>query len=188
MDKQEKIILTVTIVLIASLFIYFSSLPISSEDDLLTGGILSDLEEDNYQNTNKLHWGHIPITYKFENECRERQINLTKLAFKQIGIETDWKVSFNKVDENPDISIYCKPTEWKRDSDLTLGDAVYEVDDYNKNLVTHAEINFYGQGQVCATGYPALEVHEILHTFGFRDTVILNKIISRYAAESTRKC
>ena len=140
-----------------------------------------------YSNTSELHWGHMPLTYKFENECVGRQINLTKLAFKRIGIETSFRVNFEETSKNPDISIHCNESVGGND-DLTLADTVYEVGNVDENLITHADINFYGQGAICLTGYPALEVHEILHAFGFEHNSLTESIMFPYSAETSRKC
>jgi len=144
---------------------------------------------DKFSNISEVHWTHMPITYKFENGCVERQISLTKLAFISISNETSFLIYFREVSESPDILIHCKSREWVKDaSKITLGEASSNTSDYNKGLITNSEIIFYSGGMTCNTGYPALEVHEILHTFGLRDIGNLDKIMSGYSAESSAKC
>ncbi|MFH1801400.1 MAG: matrixin family metalloprotease [archaeon] len=148
----------------------------------------NELNEDNFDKIEELHWGKIPITYKFENENTERQLNLTRNAFSKIEEETGGIVTFEEVSENPDISIYFKSSEYNSGSEHTVADAlISEVDD-SRNLILRGELNFYGQGFVCNTGYPALEVHEILHLFDIPHNPLTKSIMSPYTAESSSRC
>jgi hypothetical protein len=191
MNKQWKnmlIFMGILLVIALGVVFYFSN-----QTPRITGEVISDYEEqiDNFKNINELHWGDMPLTYKIENEeeCKERQITLTKLAFQKIEKEVGSEyVSFKETQENPDISIYCKPNKWDKDKGFSLGDTVYEIDKYNENLITYSEINFYGQGSVCLTGYPVLEVHEILHSFGFFHNAIVGNIMHKYESKSSMKC
>lgn len=149
---------------------------------------LKQVEEDLFSGVDKLHWGHMPITYSFSNYATERQTDLVRKAFLTIENETHNKIKFKEVQEESDIIIYFKERVWSRYEDTILGEALFKTSYLNKNLITSGEINFYGQGMVCLTGYPALEVHEILHLFGFENDPLLDKIMSEYSSDSSSKC
>lgn len=146
-----------------------------------------DIEKiDDFLEIKEPHWGHMPLTYRIDN-CIERQTNLTRLAFEKIEFETGYIVNFEETSENPDILIYCDPTI-SGNEDRTIAEAFPYVDPYFENLIAYADITFYGQGGVCLTGYPALEVHEILHTFGFEHNPFNQNIMAPYSADYSRKC
>ena len=149
---------------------------------------VKDTPQDSFSSVDIAHWSHMPITYKIESGCTERQNNLTRNAFKTIESETNWVVWFNEVNSSPDISLYCQPMKYAKGDDLQLGYATFNTEPQNNKVIIHAEVNIYGQGMSCGTGYPALEVHEILHTFGFDNDAMLGRIMSSYSAESTKTC
>ena len=155
------------------------------------------IDEDNYLDTNMLHWKKIPITYKIENKdkCNIKVKERIELALKKIQNETEYLISFDEVNEDPGISFYCEPylyeevRNWEGEGygSVTNGDAMIESYDIN-NAITKASIRFYGMGSICLTGYPATEVHEILHVLGFDHNYGLNDIMQPYAAETSSDC
>ncbi|MCX6742069.1 MAG: hypothetical protein NTX24_02750 [Candidatus Pacearchaeota archaeon] len=146
--------------------------------------------EDNFSNvTGFKHWGHMPITYKIENEALEKQINLTKTAFSKIEEEISGLVSFKEVQEDPDISLYYYITpKYDYDRNYIYAEALITESNDSMNLTIKGEITFYAGGLMCNTGYPALEVHEILHLFKMPHSPLTNSIMGRYAAETSADC
>jgi len=127
----------------------------------------------------------MPIT----NECKQRLKDLMISAFNNITYETDGLVYFNETSKKPDISLYCESENIsKGDTDIRLGDAICSTDDSNKKLITSATIRIYGQGMLCGTGYPALEVHEILHVLGFKHNPMSQSIMQSYMASTSNQC
>lgn len=174
---------------------YFELSFLVEEDDILEYIEENKEPEDNFSKVDYAHWGHLPITYEFKEpdsdrqSSVERQVNLTKMAFEKIEEETEGIVFFKEVNENPDISIYFKPIENSFNSNThTFADALISQKDIEKNLIIKGEINFYGQGFACNTGYPALEVHEILHLFEIPHNPLTKSIMSPYTAESSSQC
>jgi len=146
---------------------------------------------DNFLNISETHWGHMPLTYKFENEglCFDWQPNLFRSAFNNITLETSGVVSFMETYEEPDISIYCKPSNTNtRTGEGTIADALPIMHPDNENLVIKGEINLYGQGKICNTGYPALEVHEILHLFDIPHNPLTDSVMQAYSVGASNKC
>lgn len=151
--------------------------------------IEKEIRKDYFSNTDRLHFGQMPVTFGFKTECWRWIFDSVRLAFESIEKETDGVVHFKEVEENPDISIYCVESEYDRYSDTTpLGGAVCILDNDNPNLIIGGEITIYGQGFSCSTGYPALEIHEILHVFGFLHNPSRSSIMYRFSAYSSNEC
>lgn len=122
---------------------------------------------DDYNLNSELHWGHMPLVYKFNESapCYGFRLERIKLAFDELERVTDGKVSFVEGD-NPDITITC--TQYVENSgyleDKTIGQAYY-INETGSSVIQSAYIEFF---PVQTYGwYPRVEVHEILHTFGF---------------------
>lgn len=181
--KWFLIVLSIFIIIIIS-FIYLTdneNSGVYEEDNQIIGNLSKNLSskdeiKDNFSNVTELHWTHMPITYKIENkeECNVKLKERIESAFNKIQSETETFVSFKETNETPDIVISCKPyyyeeygsDEYVGHFDVTYGLAGPDFID-EENRIINATITFYGAGLVCGTGYPATEVHEILHTFGF---------------------
>lgn len=152
---------------------------------------------DSYPNLNELHFGQMPITYKLEGVCLVNVEKRILLAFETISSETDSIIKFQETNKNPDILIFCKPRNYKEHStdegfvsyyELVQGDAYFLVDENNENLINYGEINFYGEGFSCGTGFPLIEVHEILHTFGFNHSYGVRSVMRPETPETSRSC
>lgn len=198
MANTKVWIIGVLVIWAFALGIYNLNLESSNDDKLvipdqkIMSSQIVNLEKnatDSFSKTDRLHWGHMPITYKIEETCRDRLKNLSRLAFAKIENETSGQVKFAEVSSNPDIAVYCKsqqiPGEFE---DLAIAEAGYDTDNFNSKLIIHGEIYIYNQGMVCNTGYPALETHEILHLFGFEHNPETGSIMDPYAAESSNRC
>lgn len=194
--KKKLIIIWILIAIFALYFIINGFINISRDNSF--NNIQTEIE-DNFTNTNKTHWGHMPIIYKIENEneCDFKVIDRINQAFSNIQSETEELLSFEKTNEIPDISIFCKPYHYEETYGvlgeasafyILHGDAIFETHPNKEKLITNATINFYGVGLVCKTGYPALEVHEILHTFGFGHDYGINNIMREEVEETSANC
>ncbi len=144
--------------------------------------------KDDFADSNEPHWTHMPLTYEIDNTCGERLQNLMILGMDKINNETSEYVTFEKAIDNPDIYFYCRDFIYDPDVNQVLADTLITYDTENDDIITHIDVNMYGQGQICATGYPALEVHELLHGLGFDHNVFLESIMSAYAEDVSRKC
>jgi hypothetical protein len=142
-------------------------------------------QKDQFSNITELHWTHMPLSYKIIN-CTDYQKNRIVKAFNQIQKETENVVSFENVQINEDITVYCnkeeRPTGYY--DYYTSGESYYQVYENYSNRIAHAEINFYGITETTyssgCTIYPDIEIHEILHAFGFEHTNQSNHIMNPY--------
>jgi hypothetical protein len=153
----------------------------------------NDINEDDYKNIEEIHWGHMPISYKiecFSNDSLSciKSKDRVILALNSIQSETSNVVSFVEKNETPDINVYLfkEKSNIKNRGELVEGFASPYFYKFKPNLISSAEININVFG-ICKD-YPAMEIHEILHTFGFGHTVILGKVMSRYASYDEKDC
>lgn len=130
---------------------------------------------DQFPNAVGLHWAHIPLIYEIYN-CTDYQANRAIRAFVKIENETQGDVGFLRFDnssEKVDIEIHCTPDyEYSLEPGyLVSGDSMYVPSSDNPNIIDKAYINFYAISKTTYTGgctiYPDIEVHEILHGFGY---------------------
>ena len=117
---------------------------------------------------NAYYWKHTPIHYYFlENySCESSRNNNIKKSFNIIEEKTDKIVTFYEEKSEYAIEIKCYDEYETEEASAYGGIEYYEGDKeilYGfVELYKHDPINF----ESCPT-YPSIELHEILHTFGF---------------------
>ena len=169
------------LILLIVLFIFWMKFPQESNNYekeqknilLPNESVYENNSNDNTINFFKLHWEHMPITYSFTKEnvrnsnvkCQDYQIERIRKAFQIIENDTGRAVSFKEVESKGDILVYCNAA--KADSQLLMrqGDGYYE---YHGDVIDYGELNFYIHKN-CGI-WPDVEIHEILHVFGFNHT------------------
>lgn len=131
---------------------------IEKYDDVVT----SNPKED------KLHWRNMPVTFNFVEQnlysnikCQDHQIKRVKQAFIEIESETRGVVLFKEIASGGDIEIYCYGSTGEGGY-MTSGEGGYEA--YG-NEITRGTLNFYTHRN-CGV-WPDVEIHEILHVFGY---------------------
>ena len=158
---------------------------------------------DYFSNIEEPHFTNLPITYLIvnEEECNEKVKNRIHEAFEKIQSETGGYVAFKNLEEETeeleDISVYCEGYNSQElygslgegsASVVIHGDSMPYSYNYDSSLIEYAIINFYGSGLVCNTGYPALEVHEILHALGFDHDYGVNSIMRPEVEGTSKDC
>ncbi len=136
-----------------------------------------NLNLNSFPNAVGLHWGHMPLIYEIYN-CTDYQANRLIRGFAKIENETKGDVSFLRLNNSSqnkevDIAVLCRK-EYKSAPEpgyTVSGDSGYLTYVNYPNLIAKAEINFYGISSSTysagCTIYPDIEVHEILHGFGY---------------------
>jgi len=142
-----------------------------STQELNNSLIIINEIEDNFSNIDTLHWTHMPIIYKFSegDVCREIRKNKILLAFNEITDLTNGTVYF-KEGEDYDLLLSCS-NSLKDEQRLvegywitTLGEG--GINSISENRILEAIANFYPVIDSCGY-YPFVEIHEILHCFGY---------------------
>lgn len=121
------------------------------------------------------HWAKMPVTFNFSNieNCGEFQIYRIFKAISEIENATNLSVSFIQKNKSGEITFHCyKNFEAPTTPGLIQsGEASWKL---IENEIIKADINFYNTGGGYYNGgcrnYPDVEIHEILHGFGFQHT------------------
>lgn len=131
--------------------------------------------KDNFSDVEELHWSHMPVTYFYQESCIGPIIPKINWAFSIIENKTHGKVSFEKVNSRKaDINIICHKEQ-------NIKALIYiDVEEYTYgltepkiigNIIEDASINFWSvdekKNPPDCYNFPRLELHEILHAFGF---------------------
>ena len=157
----------VLLVISASIYFYYEY---DNEGDLTGLPIYApeeqeDALEDQYSNVEELHWGHMPLTYNFDN-CTERSIKKVEEAMDYIHQEVNG-ISFERIySEDEDIIFMCEE-DFKEEitEKNVLAEALPYLHTYQENLIIYGDVWIY-PFELCIGSRPVLEIHEILHLFG----------------------
>ena len=138
MNKESrKVIIFMGVLLVISASIYFyygygdkgslTGFPIYTSEEQ------EDALEDQYSNVEEPHWGHMPLTYNFDN-CTDKRIERVEKAMDYIHEEING-ISFEKTySEDEDIKFYCLE-EYRADKSDYIGIARFFTDYSQENLI-----------------------------------------------------
>lgn len=133
-----------------------------------SGSVYWDEMQDQFSHVDKLHWWHMPLTYVFLNsneddfgDCQEHQVERIRDAFDIVEISTNGILSFKEEEVYGDIFISCHGATGKGVY-MTEGTAEYEA---MGDVITKATLKFFTHRN-CGT-WPDVEIHEVLHLFGY---------------------
>ena len=153
---------------------------------------------DTFAHTQELHWTHMPLGYAIFN-CSAYEARRIMDAFARLENETQRAVSFvastsiventsgeyflqNTIDVNIEVTCHVEYGKILVEGYITAGDSGYFVYSANPQTIVRAKVNFYGISSTTYTGgcpiYPDIEMHEILHAFGFQHVVQYNHIMN----------
>jgi len=141
---------------------------ISDNTPIDSGNQINDMFND----TNKLHWPHMPLIYEFNGtRCQGVRYDKLMYAFNEIKTETNDSVYFieSSGSETPDLIINCLQvtggTTYEEDySTEKLGEG--GVNWYAGNIIINASVDLYSTQATCGY-FPFIEIHEILHAFNY---------------------
>jgi hypothetical protein len=210
-----------TLIIILSLYLFNSLLPfyysykqiyteeIPIQEEYYNTTEISRMDKTDYQEemnntlftsqeTDKLRWKDMPVTYHIVNEkkCGRYETYMIKRAFNEIENATAGVVYFEKLNnsEDADIIIKCSFIENCYKKEIDIGPVVireteticahnsgYARIKYQGNRILKADIELIGLAGFAETsgkgpsgfsigdcGYPVTEIHEILHAFGYQ--------------------
>ena len=166
------------IFLVSSLIILFiinNKINFEDYSSSITNNLLSEVQQNSILEErvkSNFYWNHMPITYKIENEkaCGKIQLSRIKWAFQKIEEETLRSVSFKEADNKEDITISCYAyAPSPQIGYITFANT--EVTEVANDKISKAKIKFYNASNSKRSGgcvdYPDVEIHEILHAFGY---------------------
>ena len=138
-----------------------------------------------------MKFNHNSISYKIDpacsNEKKERMLGAFKELEEKVGI-----ISFYSIFENPDIEISCSESEKKSsEKDFFIageGGAKEIIQTGRYNVVTNGIILLHGNPhEFYECEWPNVELHELLHVFGFDHSQDENSLMYPYLKSCDQK-
>ena len=176
------------ILIIAVGYLVYMDLPGSPENVNLELDNLSVVENESvsdvYQFYPNMKFNHNDISYRIEDGCeiikKERMISAFNELSKQVNI-----ISFHEVSEEPDIEVSCTKKEKSfENKDYFIageGGAKEIVQTGAYNVITGGVILLYeSQKKSIKCDYPNVEMHELMHVFGFNHSTNKNNLMYPY--------
>ncbi|MDP2947033.1 MAG: CARDB domain-containing protein [Nanoarchaeota archaeon] len=117
-----------------------------------------------------MRFDHNNISYSIRNNCPDTRISFMKKAFETINSEVN-EISFYETGKDADITISCLREYIEIDNNFfTAGEGgpVEILRNGKFNLISKGMIYLY-RNSVCEN--PSVELHELLHVFGFAHSV-----------------
>lgn len=144
------------------------------------------VSEDVQQSYPNMRFNHNTISYGFHSTCTESKRMKVHKAFNILE-EKVVPLNFVEAISQPDIIIDCSKEEVKTGTNTyqaglggpsTLNLSIYP-------LIVSGEVTLYGQKLEC--DYPVVEIHEILHVFGYNHVNNSNSIMYPYLNDCEQK-
>jgi len=160
-----------------------TSLLINEED--------SDEGESSKQFYSNMKFNHKDISYKIELNCednkRERVLIALDLLSKEVG-----NIKFHAVSNNPDIEISCsEQVKSAYNPDYFIGGeggAKEVIQTGRYNIINQGVIYLYEDNIGSLNcDYPSVEMHELMHVFGFGHSENKNSLMYAYLESCNQK-
>ena len=177
-DLLSKLILLILIgiLIYASYFLYLNipreaqQLNVEIQNPPIENIPLMDVKQF-YPN---MKFNHNEITYLVNGRCNEQKKERMNLAFDEISYNLPL-ISFKETFENPDIKITCgnsaEPGKAIDGKHFIAGEGgakeIIKTERYS--IITNGEILLYENPDIesIKCDYPNVEIHEVMHVFGF---------------------
>lgn len=134
-----------------------------------------DLYFDDYFNITKLHFSHMPLTYRLLNYCGN--IDRLNKAFFEFNKSTNGTVYFIPTNSsNPDIRVICPSNQSEKSNyyNEVIGESV--LNNVKGNVIMDSTIIFYPTISSCGY-FPLVEIHELLHSFGYTHKLNISSVM-----------
>lgn len=159
-----------------------------TKEPLLNTGNLSYAVKQFYPN---MKFNHNEISYKIDPKCSEDETQRMIEAFKELSSRVG-VISFYPVSGNSDIEVTCSEyvhsTESKGFFVAGEGGAKEIIPTERYNVITTGIILLYGEPMgTIQCDWPILELHELLHVFGFGHSEDENSLMYAYLESCSQK-
>ncbi len=180
--------------LIGGYFLYLNipgnpeSFKINVEKPKLEIGNLSYEVKQFYPN---MKFNHNSISYKIDSACSEKKKSRMIEAFDELSDKVG-VINFYPVFENPDIDVSCSEDEkLSVEEDYFVageGGAKEIIQTERYNVITQGIILLYGNPhKFYECEWPNIELHELLHVFGFQHSKDENSLMYPYLKSCDQK-
>ncbi len=131
-----------------------------------------------------IKFNHNQISYRIEKACNDEKRERMTDAFKIVSDEVS-SISFTEVSKNPDIEVSCSQESLDIDEDYFIageGGAKEIIQTGKYNVITEGIILLYDaeKSKTAKCEYPNVELHELMHVFGFDHSADKNSIMHPY--------
>lgn len=190
-DKSQVLVivalLLLLVVLVFLIFLLYKYIP-GEPKELTASPLQIELKTTNLSYEFKqfypnMKFNHNYISYQIEEYCEDEKKERMKNAFKQLADKVEL-ISFYEVEETPDIEVSCS----KESSHITKGDffiageggAKVVVPTGRYNVISSGAILLYDDAKGVKCDWPNIELHELLHVFGFEHSQDKNSLMNVY--------
>ena len=186
--------LILLIVLLAGSYLLYLNLPgkpqvlgvVNTNTKLKTDNLSSEVMQF-YPN---MKFNHNSISYSIGLDCSEEKKNNMIEAFNELQNKIEI-ISFYPVSSNPDIEVSCsESTKHSIQKDYFIageGGAKEIIQTGRYNVITQGVILLYGEKKGIECNWPNVELHELLHVFGFDHSSDENSLMFQYLQSCSQK-
>jgi len=137
-----------------------------------------------------MKFNHNSISYKINPDCDEEKKERMGNAFEELADKVE-VISFHAVEESPDVEVSCsKETSQVLKGDFFVageGGAKAVVPTGRYNVISNGAILLYDDTKGVKCGWPNIELHELLHVFGFEHSQDKNSLMNVYLDSCLQK-
>lgn len=137
-----------------------------------------------------MKFNHNHISYSIGSDCSEEKKNNMIEAFSELQNKVG-VISFSPVSNNPDIEVSCsesiKHSIEKEYFIAGEGGAKEIIQTGRYNVITQGIILLYGEKKGVKCDWPNVELHELLHVFGFAHSSDKNSLMYPYLESCDQK-
>jgi len=167
------ILFVLIVLLVSSYFLYLNfpgkprNLTVIIEQPKLESSNLSYEIKQFYPN---MKFNHNSISYSIDTLCSQEKEERMIEAFNELSRRVE-VISFYPVSVNPDIEVSCsEDVKHSIEKDYFIageGGAKEIIQTGKYNVITNGIILLYGKKKSVECNWPNIELHELLHVFGF---------------------
>lgn len=191
-----SIILLLALVIVLLTAGYFIYLEFPGEPQIFDAVMpLNELKVSNFSSAVKqfypnIKFNHNSISYSIASDCADEKKNNMLEAFNELQSKVGI-ISFYSSTNNPDIEVSC--SEKEKDSieeDYFIageGGAKEIIQTGRYNIITQGVILLYEERRGIKCDWPNVELHELLHVFGFEHSQDKNSLMFQYLESCSQK-
>jgi len=152
---------------------------------------VSNLSSEVKQFYSSMKFNHNSISYNIDSACNVEKTNRMIEAFNELENKVGI-ISFYSVSQNPDIEVSCSEEEKHSiDEDYFIageGGAKEIIQTERYNVITQGVILLYGDPHKASKcKWPNIELHELLHVFGFDHSEDENSLMYPYLESCSQR-
>lgn len=190
----NTLLIMILILLIGIYFLYYlnsqgepKNLSLITEPPKLETQNLSYEVKQFYPN---MKFNHNSISYEINSECNNEKKTRMIEAFQELETRVGI-INFHSVSTEPDIEVSCSEYTPKKDKDYFIageGGAKEIIQTGRYNVITNGIILLHGNPhQFYECEWPNIELHELLHVFGFDHSQDQNSLMYSYLKSCNQK-